>query len=98
VPEEDAGLVAPGMPAKIKLGAYPTEVFRASVERVGVAAVEEEGGRVFLARARLIEAPALPRPGMTGQAKIDAGPARLVRVALRWPARWAWGLIWPWLP
>lgn len=97
VPERDAGLVADGMPVKVKLYAYPTRSFRASVERVGVVAVEEEGERVFLVRARLEETLPL-RSGMTGRAKVTVGTASPARIVLRQPARWIWNALWGWLP
>jgi putative peptide zinc metalloprotease protein len=100
VEESDAGLVSPGMPVKVKLNSYPTVSFRASVERVGVAAIVERDTRSFLVRAGLGESdPAFPlRTGMTGWAKIDTGPASAGRVLLRVPARWIWTWMWGWLP
>ncbi len=98
VREADAGLVAVGMPVKVKLHAYPARSFRARVARIGVAATLEDEERVFLARARL-EGDGVPlRPGMTGQARVNTGPASLLRIVLRRPARWVWGIVWGWLP
>lgn len=96
--EEDAGLVEPGMRAKIKLRAYPTRSFRAEIAAVSVAARESEGERVFVARGRLLDAPEELRSGMTGEAKITVGYASIARVVLRRPGRWLWGLVWGWLP
>lgn len=96
--EEDAGLVAPGMPAKVKLRAYPTRSFQAEIERISVAAVVVEGERVFMAAARLLDAPEVLRTGMTGEAKISTGPASIARIALRRPGRWLWRILWGWLP
>ncbi len=98
LPEQDASLVGEGMPVKVKLRAFPTESFRADVERIGVAATLVDGDRVFLVQARLDDAPEEIRSGLSGQAKITTGPASIARVALRRPARWIWGLIWGWLP
>ncbi|HXI03663.1 MAG TPA: GAF domain-containing protein [Candidatus Saccharimonadales bacterium] len=96
--EQDAGLIDKGMLAKLKLRAYPTHSYRAVVERIGVAATQVAGNRVFLVRARLLDAPELLRSGMTGEAKITTGPASIAHVVLRRPGRWLWGLIWGWLP
>jgi GAF domain-containing protein len=98
VPEEDVGLVAEGMPVKVKIAAYPTRSFPAEVERVGVAAAEAGRGRAFLVQARLTGEPRELKPGMTGHAKIRTGPASVARVVLRTPARWIWNLVWAWLP
>ena len=98
VAESDAGLLAPGMPIKVKLSAYPTDSLRAQLERVGVAATIVRDERVFLVQARLLEAGPPLRPGMTGRAKINTGPASLARVLLRAPARSIWSWVWGWLP
>lgn len=98
VSEPDAGLLATGMPVKVKLHAFSSRSLRAQVEQVGVAAAVVDGNRVFLARAR-IEPPAPPlRSGMTGRAKIDTGRASVARLLLRRPARWIWSVVWGWLP
>jgi hypothetical protein len=69
------------------------------VEQVGVVATDDpDAGRVFTVRARLDGQPEGLRSGMTGRAKIDSGRASLGRVLLRRPARWAWNVIWGWLP
>lgn len=99
VPERDVGLIAPGMPVKVRLYALPTTRVRAAVEQVGVVATEDpDAGRVFTVRARLDGRPAGLRSGMTGRAKVDTGRARLGRVLFRRPARWAWNVLWGWLP
>jgi GAF domain-containing protein/multidrug resistance efflux pump len=99
VPERDAGLVGPGMPVKVRLYALPTTRVRAAVEQVGVVATDDpDAGRVFTVRARLDGQPEGLRSGMTGRAKIDSGRASLGRVLFRRPARWAWNVIWGWLP
>ena len=99
VPERDAGLVAPGMPVKVRLYALPTTRVRAAVEQVGVVATEDpDAGRVFTVRARLEGHPEGLRSGMTGRAKVDTGRASLGRVMFRRPARWAWNVLWGWLP
>jgi GAF domain-containing protein/biotin carboxyl carrier protein len=98
VPEVDAGLVDPEMTAKIKLNAFATQSFSGTVDRVGVAAVDEDGQRVFLVSTRLDEAATDLRPGMTGRAKITTRRASLARVIFRRPARWIWNALWSWLP
>jgi len=98
VAEVDAGLLREGIPVKVKLNAYPTRSFRGSVVHVGVAALDEGGERVLLARTRLEDAGDLLRSGMTGEAKIRTRSASVARVLLRRPARWIWRLVWGWLP
>src|SRR5207249_2943587 len=98
VPEQDAGLVGPGMTVKIKLHAFPARSFTARVERVGVAATMVEARPAFLVRARFEEAMPQLRSGMTGRAKINTGSASILRIFFRRPARWIWGLVWGWLP
>ncbi len=98
VPEVDAGLLALGERAKVKLNAFPTRSFAATVERIGVGATLVNDQRVVLARARLLAPGPALRSGMAGRAKIDTGPASIVRVLLRRPARWIWSAVWGWLP
>jgi len=98
VAEVDAGLLREGIPVKVKLNAYPTRSFHGRVVHVGVAAIEENGERVLLARTRLENAGDLLRSGMTGEAKIRTRSASVARVLLRRPARWLWRLAWGWLP
>jgi HlyD family secretion protein len=98
VSESDAGLLDVGMPVRVKLNAYPTRSLPATVEHIGVTASLEDAHRVFLVRARLDRMDVLLRSGMTGQAKINSGPASLGRVIFRRPARWLWSVFWGWLP
>ena len=99
VPERDAGLIATGMPVKVRLYALPTTGVRAEVQHVGVQAVaDEEGDKVFYVRAALAERPEGLRSGMTGRAKVNTGSASLGRVMFRRPARWIWNKLWGWLP
>jgi GAF domain-containing protein/multidrug efflux pump subunit AcrA (membrane-fusion protein) len=98
VAEADAGLLEVGMPAKVKLYAYPTRSFRGTVKRIGVTAALQDDQRVFTVLVDLGEPEAVLRTGMTGQAKIDTGRTSLARVMLRRPARWLWGVVWGWLP
>jgi RND family efflux transporter MFP subunit len=98
VAEADAGLLEVGMPAKVKLNAYPTRSFRGTVDRIGATAALQDNRRVFTVRVHLDEPTAVLRTGMTGQAKINTGRTSLARVILRRPARWLWGVLWGWLP
>ncbi len=98
VAETDAGLLRDGLPVKVKLNAYPTRSFHGTIVHLGVAAIEEQGERVLLARTRLEDADGLLLSGMTGEAKIRARSASVARVVLRRPARWLWRLAWGWLP
>lgn len=98
VSEKDTGLLAEGMPVKIKFSSYPETAFRATIERIGVAATQARSEPAFLVRARLTDAPWPLREGMTGRAKIRTGSASILRVVFRRPARWIWGRIWGWLP
>jgi multidrug resistance efflux pump/transcriptional regulator with GAF, ATPase, and Fis domain len=98
LPESETGLVAAGMPVKVKLYAFPARSYEALVERVSVAATVREDERFFLVQARLVDADIPLRSGMTGLAKISTGRAPVARVLFRRPARWLWEVIWGWLP
>jgi len=98
VAEADAGLLLVGMPAKVKLNAYPTRSFQGTVTRIGVTATLEDDRRVFTVLVHLEGPDQVLRTGMTGQAKINTGRTSLARVILRRPARWLWGVLWGWLP
>lgn len=98
IPEHDVGLVAPGMPVKFKLHAFPARSFMARVERVGVVATLDAGEPVFLVRAGFEETIPSLRAGMTGRAKINTGSSNILMIGLRRPAAWIWGLVWGSLP
>ncbi len=99
IPEREFGLLAGGMPVKVRLYALPTTRVRAVVDHLGVQAVDDEdGARVFIVRAALEGHPEGLRSGMTGRAKVNTGNRSLGRVLFRRPARWLWNLVWGWLP
>ncbi|PYT09265.1 MAG: hypothetical protein DMF49_02800 [Acidobacteria bacterium] len=98
VPEWEAGRIAAGQPVKVMFYAFPDRSFRGEVERIGVSARLQEGQRMFMVRAELVQAAAQLRSGMAGKAKISTGEIPLGWVILRRPVRWLWGLVWGWLP
>ena len=98
VPESDAALVKTGQPVALKLNAFPTRVFRGSVERVG-AELRQEGAESFVvAEARVENPDAALKAGMLGAGKVSAGTKPLGYAILRKPLRYLWLKIWPALP
>lgn len=85
----DAGGVRAGMPAAVKLEAYPFTrygVLRARVERISPdSTVDQQRGLVFPVRVRLVDRtlmadgkPAIVSPGMTVTAEIVTGRRRVI--------------------
>jgi RND family efflux transporter MFP subunit len=98
IPESDAALVKTGQPVALKLNAYPTRVFRGSVERVG-AELRQEGAESFvIAEARVENPDAALKAGMLGTGKVSGGTKPLGYAILRKPLRYLWLKIWPALP
>lgn len=98
IPESDAALLKTGQPVALKLNAYPTRVFRGSVERVG-AELRQEGEESFvIAEARVENRDAQLKAGMLGTGKVSSGTKPLGYALLRKPLRYLWLKIWPALP
>ncbi len=98
IPEEDAGLAAPGEPGSRKMNAYPRAVFRGSVTRVG-AEIHGEGEQRFLTLETAMANPSgRLLPGMLGRGKIAVSGHHVGYALLRGPARYLWLRLWPRLP
>jgi multidrug efflux pump subunit AcrA (membrane-fusion protein) len=105
VPEGDLALIGDGLPAAVKLNAYPTTTFDGRVERVGTQAVTEEGEQLFVVRVLFANPNGTAREGMVGKGKITAeggwlksGWDPIGYVLGRAPFRWAWRKLWTWMP
>jgi multidrug efflux pump subunit AcrA (membrane-fusion protein) len=71
VDERDVRLVKPGQIGMMTTKALPGETVPIVIERVNPSAQAVRGANVYLAEARILEAPAWLRPGQTGRAKLD---------------------------
>jgi RND family efflux transporter MFP subunit len=112
VPEADLGLVEKllaqarnGTDVSLKLNAFPTELFRGNVERLGAQTQSDAGEQYFLVRAVFQNPGGRARTGMVGRAHIRAGGGWFASgwypigyVVLRSPARAFWEKAWSWLP
>lgn len=82
VPERDAAQLKPGALGELSLMTRPNEKIPLRVAAViPVAQIKGQEGNQFMVRAELLEKPAdWWRPGMSGNARIDAGPRRIIWV------------------
>jgi len=86
-----------GFVAALKFNAFPERDYRAAIRRVRSAAEMVDGHRCLVAEGE-VDLPDGPgdglRPGMTGRARIDAGPRPIVSILLRRPYRFIRSLFW----
>jgi multidrug resistance efflux pump len=72
VPEREIGVVCVGLPARLKARAYPDEVFRGAVSKVGLESEPDQHQQATYRVELMIEnTNGLLRPGMTAFARID---------------------------
>ena len=89
----------PGAPfeAALKFNAFPAIDYRARIQRVRAAAEMVEGARSLVAEGVIEEGQGGRgglKPGMTGFARINAGPRPLITLIFRKPYRFVRSLIW----
>lgn len=83
--------------AALKFRAFPEMDYEARILKVRSSAEMVEGYRSLVAEGDVEEKPGGRgglRPGMTGEARIDAGPRPLIAILLRKPYRFIRSLIW----
>nr|WP_255719225.1 efflux RND transporter periplasmic adaptor subunit [Pelomonas sp. P8] len=82
VPERDASQLKPGASGELSLMTRPDEKIALRVLSViPVAQIKGQEGNQFMVRAELLSPPAdWWRPGMSGNARIDAGPRKIIWV------------------
>ncbi|MBI3347749.1 MAG: efflux RND transporter periplasmic adaptor subunit, partial [Burkholderiales bacterium] len=82
VPERDAAQLQPGAHGELSLMTRPDEKIPLRVLAViPVAQIKGQEGNQFMVRAELLSPPAAWwKPGMSGNARIDAGPRRIIWV------------------
>ena len=83
--------------AALKFHAFPEVDYMARIRKVRSSAEVIEGYRSLVAEGDVEEAPGGQdrlRPGMTGSARIDAGPRPIISILLRKPYRFIRSLIW----
>ncbi len=89
VPQEQVRYVGVGQDIHFKISAYPTRLFTAKVERIGLDAEAEEGSTSYGVYATIDNADRALRAGMSGRGKILAGQWRPVDSIIEQPAHWA---------
>ena len=85
------------MVAALKFSAFPAADYTARIRRVRSAAEMVEGARSLVAEGEIVDEGGklqTLRPGMTGYARINAGPRRLIVIMLRKPYRFIRSMIW----
>jgi Barrel-sandwich domain of CusB or HlyD membrane-fusion/GAF domain len=99
VDERDIVYVKLGQRGRLALAALPGESLPFSVQRITpVASLTRDGRNVFEVEARLDAGSTVPRHGLQGVAKIEAGRHSLVWISVRRVADWLRLTIWSWLP
>lgn len=105
VREEDVPMLRAGTQVRIKLNSLPVQTLYGTLDRIGAAALPEEGEQFFVVRADFANPGLAARDGMVGKAKILAGGGwfssgwyPLGYVIFRAPFRWGWEKLWSWLP
>jgi multidrug resistance efflux pump len=112
VPEREIADVHPGQTVELRTRAFPNVLFRGIVVSIGTSAAgstDQPAGEVaatassrgipsgaFTVTTRIDNPSLLLRPGMTGQAKINGGPARVYDLIRRRLARTFKVELWSW--
>ena len=90
--------IAAGQEGMLKLAASPTEQMLLKVVNVtGLSDGDNEPG-TFRVEARLVDAPAMLRPGMRGVAKVEVGKRRRIWIWTHELFDWMRYQLWAWLP
>jgi transcriptional regulator with GAF, ATPase, and Fis domain len=97
IPERDAGLLASGQMAAVKLDSYPQRTWRNPVSAVSPQAQPGDGDRSFIAEVIVPNSDATLRAGMSGKAKIFVGWRSAGYVLFRRPALGIWQTLWNWI-
>lgn len=99
VDERDIAHVRLGQRGRLALAAMPGDVLNFTVQRVTpVANVTRDGRNVFDVEAKLDAGSVVPRHGLQGVAKIEAGQRSLAWITTRRVVDWLRLSIWGWLP
>lgn len=80
VDERDAGFIASGQTAELRMASLPEKTWQAELEDVLPVAIVEQGSSVFRLPARLQQDASVLRPGMQGIARIHVGSRSLLWV------------------
>ena len=80
VDERDAGFIASGQIAELRMASLPEKTWRAELEDVLPVAIVEQGSSVFRLPATLQQDASVLRPGMQGIAQIHVGSRSLLWV------------------
>ena len=72
IAEDDFSYIRPGMPATIRLDAFPLRRLHASIARVHPRAELRDNTNVFIAEVQLERPGVGLRPGMRGTARVEA--------------------------
>ena len=98
VPDKNIREIAAGQEGMLKLAASPTEQMLLKVVNVtGLSDGDNEPG-TFRVEARLVDAPAMLRPGMRGVAKVEVGKRRRIWIWTHELFDWMRYQLWAWLP
>ena len=80
VDERDAGFIASGQTAELRMASLPEKTWPAELENVLPVAIVEQGSSVFRLPATLLQDASELRPGMQGIARIHVGSRSLLWV------------------
>lgn len=95
VDQSDVHAVGPGTRGEFALVGRPDTKFQLKIDRIDPVAVTQEGRNVYLARAKPVDGfAAWWRPGMAGNAKLDAGEKSLLFVLTHRTVRFVREMFW----
>lgn len=85
IAQDNFAHVRVGMPATVRLDAYPMRTFETTIERIHPRADLQDGENVFMAEVRLANSDGALSPGMRGTARIEGEQHTLAWILLHRP-------------
>jgi len=98
VPEWDVGEIAIGAQVRLKVWAYPTQIFTGKIVSIDPAVESESYGRVVNVLSDVPNQDFVLKSGMTGYAKIEVGDKFVIVAFTRMIVRFVLIELWSWIP
>ncbi len=98
IPQADVGEIQQGSAARVKIWAYPDNIFTGEVVGIAPAMETQEYGKVVIVTTVIDNEAGLLKTGMTGFGKIDGGTKPVIVAFTRAIVRFFLIEFWSWLP
>lgn len=98
VPETELDIIGIGRPIKLKLNAYPNEIFHGELTEISPKATETETSQVIIVLGLFSNAERRLKPGLSGFAKIEGEQTVVIDAFSRALLRFLQVEVWSWLP